>query len=214
MKYFFLAVFFLVDTVHLTASLKQDTRARNISKPFLLLSILGFYCTAAREISVFIVLALIFSWIGDLLLIPKGNRWLACGGVAFMIGHAFFTAGYRRDIDFSNVPTALILILAVIFFTAAVCLFLKLKPWLPKALVPLLFLYLLINGTMNCFADFRAVSMGTWPGILTAVGAALFYVSDALLFFVRFKKDCRIKTHFPVMLTYSAGVFLIVLGLL
>ena len=47
-----------------------------------------------------------------------------------------------------------------------------------------------------------------------AVGAALFFISDGTLFFVRFKKDTRLKTHFLVMLTYSIGEFLIILGLL
>ena len=56
--------------------------------------------------------------------------------------------------------------------------------------------------------------MATLPAIVTMVGAALFFVSDSSLFFVRFKKDSRLKTHFLVMLTYSIGEFLIVLGLL
>ena len=77
-----------------------------------------------------------------------------------------------------------------------------------------MFFYLLINGAMNCFAIFRAVSLANTPGLITALGAALFFVSDASLFFVRFKKDSRLKTHFLVMLTYSLGEFLIVLGLL
>jgi hypothetical protein len=50
--------------------------------------------------------------------------------------------------------------------------------------------------------------------VITALGALLFYISDTALFFVRFNKDSRLKTHFPVMLTYSLGEFLIVLGLI
>ena len=48
----------------------------------------------------------------------------------------------------------------------------------------------------------------------TLIGAALFFISDSSLFFVRFNKDSRLKTHFLVMLTYSIGELLIVLGLL
>ena len=51
-------------------------------------------------------------------------------------------------------------------------------------------------------------------GIITCIGAILFFISDSSLFFVRFKKDCLLKTHFLVMLTYSIGEFLIVLGLI
>ena len=74
--------------------------------------------------------------------------------------------------------------------------------------------YLIVNGLMNCFAWFRALTMGGAAGIVTAVGALLFFISDSSLFFVRFHKDSRLKTHFLVMLTYSLGEFLIVLGLI
>ena len=75
-------------------------------------------------------------------------------------------------------------------------------------------LYLLINGTMNCFAWFRSLTIGGRAGIITAIGALLFYISDTSLFFVRFNKNSRLKTHFLVMLTYSIGELLIVLGLI
>ena len=44
------------------------------------------------------------------------------------------------------------------------------------------------------------------------IGAVLFFASDSTLFFVRFKKDGLLKTHFLVMLTYILGEFLIVEG--
>ena len=84
MKYVFLAVFIVSTAVHLYASIRKDTRMRNISKPFILLSLLGFYVLAARSVSAAIVLALIFSWIGDVLLIPKGVKWFTAGGIAFV----------------------------------------------------------------------------------------------------------------------------------
>ena len=160
------------------------------------------------------MLALIFSWIGDVLLIPRGVKWFTAGGIAFMISHAFFVAGYWKDVDFARIPALLIPALALFFSVTVAWLFSKLRPHLPKALFYPMFLYLLINGTMNCFAIFRAVSLATWPAVVTAIGAALFFVSDSSLFFVRFKKDSRLKTHFLVMLTYSIGEFLIILGLL
>ena len=214
MKIVFLAVFFVSTAVHLYASLRKDARLRNITKPFILLSLLGFYVLAARSVSAAIVLALIFSWLGDVLLIPRGIKWFTAGGIAFMISHAFFVLGYTRDVVFSRIPVFLIVLLAVFFAAAVAYIFSKLRPHLPKALFYPMFLYLLINGTMNCFAIFRCVSAPSAATLTTAIGAALFFVSDTALFFVRFKKDGRLKTHFLVMLTYSIGEFLIVLGLL
>ncbi len=214
MKYMFLAVFFISTAIHLFASARQDTRMRNISKPFLLLSLLGFYVLAARSVSAAIVLALIFSWIGDVLLMPKGVKWFTAGGIAFMISHASFILGYMKDIVFSRIAVPLIVFLAVFFAATVTFIFSKLKLHLPKALFYPMFLYLLINGGMNCFAIFRCVSLPTAATLTTAIGAALFFASDTSLFFVRFKKDSRLKTHFLVMLTYSIGEFLIVCGLL
>ena len=213
-KYIFLAVFVISTAIHLYASLKQIQKGRNITKPFILLALLGFYVFAASEISVFIILALIFSWLGDVLLIPKGTKWFTAGGIAFMISHAFFIAGYCRDIDFSVIPVLLIILLSTCFVVAVAFIFSKLRAHLPKALFYPMFLYLLINGAMNCFAIFRLASNVSAATIITAVGAALFFISDTSLFFVRFKKDSKLKTHFVVMLTYSIGEFLIVLGLL
>ena len=214
MKYVFLAIFILSTAIHLYASLKQETKLRNITKPFLLLSLLGFYVLAARSPSTAVILALLFSWLGDVLLMPKGIKWFTAGGIAFMISHAFFVAGYWPDVVFSKIPVLLIVLLAAFFAAAVAFIFSKLKPHLPKALFYPMFLYLLINGTMNCFAIFRCVSNPTAATLTTAIGAALFFVSDTALFFVRFKKDGRLKTHFLVMLTYSIGELLIVLGLL
>ena len=214
MKYVFLAVFLVSTAVHLYASLRKDTRLRNVTKPFILLSLLGFYVLAARSVSAAVVLALLFSWLGDVLLIPKGVKWFTAGGIAFMISHAFFVAAYTKDVVFSRIPVFLIVLLAVFFAAAVAFIFSKLKPHLPKALFYPMFLYLLINGTMNCFAIFRCVSAPSAATLTTAIGAALFFVSDTALFFVRFKKDSRLKTHFLVMLTYSIGELLIVLGLI
>ncbi len=214
MKTVFLAVFFVSTAIHLYASAKKNAKLRNITKPLILLALLGFYIAAARAPATAILLALVFSWLGDVLLIPKGTKWFTAGGIAFMISHAFFILGYSKDVVFSAVPPALILALGVFFAATVGVIFRRLKPHLPKALFYPMFLYLLINGAMNCFAIFRWISLGSSAGLVTAIGAALFFVSDCTLFFVRFNKDSRMKTHFLVMLTYSLGELLIVLGLL
>ncbi len=214
MKYLCLAVFLIATAIHLHASLKKNTKLRNVTKPFLLLALLGFYVTAAGAPALAVILALAFSWLGDVLLIPKGTKWFTAGGIAFMISHGFFIAGYWKDVAFTRLPGLLVLLLAAFFAAAVVFIFSRLKPHLPKTLFYPMFLYLLLNGAMNCFAIFRCVSVPGPATLTTALGAALFFVSDTSLFFVRFKKDGRLQTHFLVMLTYSIGELLIVLGLL
>ena len=209
-----LAVFIIVTSVHLYASIKQDKKLRAETKPFILLSLLAFYMLSAEPIMITVVLALIFSWIGDVLLIPQGVKWFTAGGISFMISHAFFILAYASLTDFSKVGTAYKILLPLLFFTASVIIFKNLRPHLPNALFYPMLLYLLINGGMNCFAWFRSLSAPGAAALITAAGALLFYMSDSSLFFVRFDKDSRLKTHFFVMLTYSIGELLIVLGLI
>ena len=190
-----LALFFIVTSVHLYASIRQDKALRAKTKPFILLTLLAYYCFSAEPVLMTVVLALIFSWIGDVLLIPHGNKWFTAGGISFMISHFFFVITYARMTDMSRVPQAALIVL-------------------PKALFWPMLLYLLINGSMNCFAWFRSMSSPGTAASITAIGALLFYISDTSLFFVRFNENGRLKTHFLVMLTYSLGEFLIVLGLI
>ena len=209
-----LIIFFIVTGIHLYASLKQDKPLRNKTKPFILLSLLAFYCLSAEPILVTVVLALIFSWLGDVLLIPNGLKWFTAGGISFMISHFFFVVTYARLTDPEKINKAVLIILPVVFIIATAVIFKKLRPYLPKALFWPMLLYLLINGSMNCFAWFRSMSSPGPAAVITALGALLFYISDTSLFFVRFNKDGRLQTHFLVMLTYSLGEFLIVLGLI
>ena len=214
MTVLFSAVFLISTAIHLYASLKQKKRARNITKPLLLASLFGFYFFTAGEVLPAVLLALFFSWLGDVLLMPSGVKWFTAGGIAFMISHIFFIVGYCKDIDFSAQNIAITALLGLLFAGVVVYIFSKLKPHLPKALFYPMLLYLLINGAMNCFAVFRMLSK---PGLMTAitcVGAVLFFISDSTLFFVRFRKDGRLKTHFWVMLTYCIGEMLIIIGLL
>ncbi|MBO4872828.1 MAG: lysoplasmalogenase [Lachnospiraceae bacterium] len=214
LKYGLLCLFFLSAGIHLYASARQDKKLRNQTKPFILLFLLGFYCCAADPVMATVVLALLFSWLGDLLLIKKGTKWFAAGGVAFMISHIFFIVSYLKQTDFGSVPVLAAVLLIAAFVTAALILFHYLRPHLPKALFYPMLAYLILNGLMNCFAWFRSLTIGGLAGLITAVGALLFFVSDSSLFFVRFHKESRLKTHFLVMLTYSLGEFLIVLGLI
>lgn len=226
MQYLYLGLFIVITGLHLYASLKKNDGLRAITKGLILMMILGFYLESLHagnlfglplstaEMSWLLVIALMFSWLGDMLLIGKGLKWFVPGGIAFMVSHAFFIATYAQFIDFSKIPLWLIIVPAVVFATVVTILFTKLRQYLKPGLFIPMFFYLLLNGGMNCFALYRLFAAPSLGTILTAVGAVLFFISDCTLFFVRFNKDCRIKSHFPVMLTYSVGEFLIVLGLI
>jgi len=214
MQYLFLIIFFIVTSVHLYGSFKNNRKLRNITKPFILLSLLGYYCLASKPISLTVVLALLFSWLGDVLLIGPGVKWFTYGGIAFMVSHFFFVLSYLSGIYFLNFSFIYVVIISIFFISVVSIIFHFLKKYLPSKLFYPMYLYLLINGTMNSFALFRLLGNYSNANLITVIGAILFFISDSSLFFVRFKKDSIQKSHFLVMLTYSLGEFLIVLGLI
>ncbi len=213
MKYLFLIIFAVSTGIHLYASLKQDRHLRNLTKPFLIPALAGFYIVCANPVRSTILLALLFSWLGDLFLMKKGQKWFAAGGICFMIAHMFFILCYLRDID-SEVFRVFTVFPAVLFLLAAAAVLFYLKQHLPENLFYPMSFYLCLNAVMNCFAVLRYISHPDHSGMITMIGALLFFISDSCLFVVRFKKKSRLKTHFLVMLTYSLGEFLIVFGLI
>ena len=200
--------------IHLYASLKQNKTLRAISKVFIIPALLGFYLLACETINWYLFTALILSFLGDVFLIIPGIKWFTIGGISFMIGHVFFILAYSTVIDFAAIPLWALIPLAIIFIAATFFIFKALKPYLPKPLFYPMALYLLINGLMNCFAIYRLIGNPYIGSILTAIGALLFFASDSSLFFVRFNKNSFFKTHFFIMLTYSIGEFLIILGMI
>lgn len=214
MKIAALLIFAISTAIHLYASAKKDQKLRNLTKPWILLALLAFYLFASEKDALTVILALVFSWLGDVLLMGKGVKWFTAGGIAFMAGHVCFVLSYLPEVNFAALPLWEILLPAAVFLTATVLVFSKLRAHLPKALFYPMFLYLLINGTMNCFALYRCFSDPCTATLTSLIGAVLFFISDASLFFVRFKKDGKERSHFWVMLTYSVGELLIVLGLL
>lgn len=214
MKYIFLVVFIVFSLIHLFASKKQNKPLRNFSKGFIVFALFGWYVLSVENPSWIVVFAILMSWIGDLLLIPHGIGWFTAGGIAFMISHGLFVAAYIPSVDFNIVPWWVVVIIGVIYASLVIYVFSILKKHLSKALFYPMFAYLLINGTMNSFAIFRLISIPCFATIITAVGAVLFFVSDSMLFNVRFNKDSIFKTHFLVMFTYILAEFLIVEGLI
>ena len=214
MGYIFLFTFGFFTIWHLIASLNQNEDNRKFSKGFILFSIIAFYLSICPNPSWLVLLAITFSWIGDLFLIPKGTKWFVCGGISFMISHILFSICYGLRINFDNISFVYFIAFGLFYLVIVTIVFKKLKPYLPKAIYYPMFFYLLLNATMNTFAICRFFSNMSKGPFLTMIGAVLFFISDVILFFVRFNENCRLKTHFAVMLTYSFGELLIVIGLM
>lgn len=216
MQHLFFALFILCAVVHLADSWKDDARRRAATKPLLLLFLILFYLTAADKISWFLLGALVTSWLGDVLLIPKGNKWFLIGGSSFLVSHLLFIGVYLPYINFSRVPWLWILPMAIMYLAMSLCSILMVRENMPKIMNLAMLLYLVANSAMNLCALILALTT-FHPGAMVAyAGAVLFFLSDCVLFQVRYHTNPNLifKRHFSVMLYYLSGEMLITLGML
>lgn len=216
MRYVFLAALALCSAAHLYYSWVDNKRGRAATKPFLLILLVLYYVFSADRLSFVLLGALVTSWLGDVLLIPRGHGWFAAGGISFMLSHFLFIAVYVENINFALVPWVPAVILAVVYYGISAKIISMLWPYAPKKMRAVMYVYLLANSTMNVFAFMQMVTM-LHPGAIVAyIGAVLFFISDCTLFLVRYYEPKRLifKDHFTVMLTYIVGEFLITQGIL
>lgn len=210
-----LILYLLVSGIHLIDSWKDDAKRRAKTKPFLLLLLLLFYAFSNTHHSIPLFLALFTSWLGDVLLIPKGHKWFTMGGISFLFSHFFFILVFLSKIQLSNIPF-FIYPIALLYFGISFIIIHMVKPTTPKKMIIPMYFYLLTNSTMNVFALIQLLHNQNSASLIAYIGALLFFISDCTLFLVRYYKDETIifKKHFTVMLTYLLGELLITIGVI
>lgn len=216
MKYVFLAAFSIFSILHLYFSWKDNKTGRARTKPFLLIFLLLYYVFSVDKVSVVLAVALFTSWLGDVLLIPRGDKWFALGGISFMFSHFFFIAVYSGSIAFENVPWLPVLLLAAVYFGISARIIFMLRDSMPRKMKLPMYVYLLANSTMNVFAFLQMITTAQPGATVAYIGAVLFFISDCCLFLVRYsdKKKFIFKQHFTVMFTYLVGELLITQGII
>ena len=215
MKIFWLVLYIVASAIHLYHSWKDDANKRRLTKPFLLVFLILFYLFSGKQIKIFLLLALIFSWLGDVLLIPKGHGWFTAGGISFLAAHVCFVLLYAGQVTFSAVNWAVAIPAAAVYIAVTAAILWMLRGKTPKPMFVPMFLYLLANATMNVFALMQLLCNPCAGSAVAYCGAVLFYISDCSLYLNKFyEKPIVFKKHFTIMLTYILGEFLITLGML
>ena len=212
-----LGLFFLSTTAHLIASFADHTIFRARTKPFPLLFLLLYYLVSAHsQPELFLVLALFTSLLGDILLIFRGNKFFVIGGISFLFAHFFFILVYSSRITgfWSHLPV--LLPVAGIYLAVSILIMKQIMNNTPKPMLAPMWLYLIANSAMNAGALVQFLTLRSPACAIAYAGALLFYISDCLLFLVRYHKtkDLVPRRHFFVMFCYLLGEYLITQGML
>jgi len=210
------AVYFFALAVELFADLTNSSSVQYFSKPSLMLILLAYFVFNTRKtasgLKYLIILALVFSWLGDvLLLIDKQTKSLFVYGlIAFLAAHLcyiFYFWKIRRANRVQKLPNALIF---VAIATYSLSLFGFVAPHVKNLLVPV-GVYALVITTM-LGASLAAFDFGKqFFGKICVAGTLLFIVSDSILAINRFAAPFEYAPAF-VMLTYAVAQLLITEG--
>jgi uncharacterized membrane protein YhhN len=214
-----LIFFVLVSLGELVSSIITIPILHALCKPLLLITLMIYYVSVNRELnqplSPVVILALVFSWGGDVLLMVAGEQFFIFGLISFLIAHVFYIFAFRqfRAADDTNALHGLQKVRfgfpILLYGTGLVVI---LYPHLGDLSVPVL-MYALVLTFMVLNALFRYQRTTTPSFTMVFGGAILFMISDSLLAVNKFIEPIP-GAGFWIMSTYISAQFLIVLGLL
>jgi uncharacterized membrane protein YhhN len=185
-----------------------------VTKPLIVLSLIIFFFiqskTLQKSFRKLILLALIFSLVGDILLMfaDLNPVFFMLGLVAFLLAHVMYIITFLKQKNTLQQPFTFIAILLVY----ASGLFYLLKGGLGAMLIPVV-IYMLAILTMAATAYLRKGTVTHLSYTMVFIGAVLFMVSDSLLALNMFYKPFPFA-NIGIMLTYALAQFFIVIGIL
>lgn len=213
-KEYWLISFVAVLMAHITGIQINSELLEQVSKPLLLLLLAGYFLSQTKGIgsglSKWVLLALTFSWVGDVLLmfVPKDAIFFLLGLSAFLIAHIFYIIFFHHVRIKEQVRgNPWLLVVVVIYYAALISL---LSPYLFDMKIPVL-----VYGVVISFMLMLALHMlriknkpaGKWM----MMGALLFVISDSTLAINKFYQPFA-AADVLIMLTYGLAQLFIVKG--
>ena len=208
MKIILLVTFVAVSAIYLVSLFFKQGKLQSVLKSCLVPLILAIYLFGAKRILIPVVLALIFGWIGDVLLldITKVRRF-QLGLASFLVGHVCFIVAF---FEFALPLNILVLTVSVLVASiAGFFIFRFVRP--DKEMKYPVIAYEVIIMLMAISAVQVFFSQSGVFGALAFIGSLCFVMSDSILAYDTFRKKSKIG-YFMVMVTYILAQFLITLG--
>ncbi|HKC35234.1 MAG TPA: lysoplasmalogenase [Chitinophagaceae bacterium] len=211
---FWIILYFLVLAADLFAVYNGNETLGYITKPLLMPLLIVFFIFQttgfASSLKKWIVLALLFSWAGDVLLMfesTNGNFFIF-GLVAFLIAHVFYILFYENVVRKEGIGKNYWWFLPVIIYYIA--LIYILSPHLGDMKLPVR-----IYGIVISYMLIQALQTGRIKDLGAAIlmigGAVLFITSDSVLAINKFYQPFE-YAGIAIMLTYGIAQLLITLG--
>lgn len=198
------ALFLIVSILDIIGVALNNSLMQAIFKPLIILSLITLYYFTVNKKNKWYLLALVFSFLGDILLMDKNNLFLYGIG-AFLLTQILYIFIIVRQMQRpSNFHKYLY---AFLFVNYVVYLLTLLKPNLGDLFYPVL-VYGITISVFGLVATLNYVTKRTRLALYLMLGAMLFIASDSMIALNKFHVA---KTFYPVMImiTYVSAQYLI-----
>ena len=197
-------LFLIVSALDIIGVALNNSLLQIIFKPMIILSLIALYYFTVEKKNNFYLMALFFSFLGDVFLLDKNNMFLY-GIAAFLITQVFFIVIIVKQMK--KPSTFHKYLYAFLFLNYIVYLLSLLKPNLGELFYPVL-VYGVTISVFGLVATLNYVTKRTKPELILMLGALLFITSDS---FIALNKFHEPRTFYPVfiMITYVLAQYLI-----
>ncbi|MGB0367673.1 MAG: lysoplasmalogenase [Flavobacteriaceae bacterium] len=208
-KVIFFLIFILAGSINLIGQILEIDLLAHGSKALIIPALMGYVWSNNSPSRIYLV-ALFFSWLGDLFLIPSGTSFFITGIAAFWITQLLYCRlmlNYLKGTLWEQLKKKknllpLFLLGGYLFF-----LLVLISPRLGVIQIPvtLYALTLCITGYLGVLI---ALEKRTKTALSLALGCILFMISDSMIAFDAFYFDAKVFTYW-VMGTYVPAQFFI-----
>lgn len=201
----FLGLFVLVSIMYVIGLLLGNETLKFIFKPLIMLTLLLYYIKSVKRKSKLFIGAVLFSFLGDILLLYDTELLFMLGLVSFLIAHIFFismTVGMLKSSTLKQKTIAAIPFLATYFG-----LLFLLKDSLGELLIPVV-VYGFVISVFGFVSLLNHLISKSSASQYLLFGAVFFVISDSLLAINKFYEP---QDYYPVIviITYIIAQYLI-----
>jgi uncharacterized membrane protein YhhN len=213
-KNYWIITYAVVLAVHLIGIYLNNETLQLFSKPLLVILLIGYFLSQTRiwndALKKWILAALFFSWVGDVLLMFQGKDQLffLLGLSSFLLAHIFYIVFFHHIRLRENIKSSwLLLFIVVVYYAVIITL---LSPYLGAMKLPVR-IYGIFISFMFLLAMHMLLIKNKSSGRLMMIGALFFVLSDSMLAINKFYQAFEIA-GIMIMLTYGAAQFFITEG--
>ena len=204
-----LGAYILAGLVHEASAVRFWEFPRKFTKAALMPVLLLYYLTTTANVLTVALVAIVFSWFGDIFLIRKDEpKFFRLGLVAFLLSHVFYIVTLVLITPALHIPALAVSIAAAL--VAEIFLPKIINP--PKAMRGAVIVYGIIILTMSVCALQYMLSDLSFASALLFTGSIVFIFSDVLMTYLAFGKKPRYFNAIT-MLPYIIAQGLIIFGL-